>query len=109
MATKKQTPLGVGLDIGTMNIVSARRKDDGQVETSRMRDAFLDLDAGAKRMLKLSGVNFIDHGDDGIIVVGDAAMEMANVFGREARRPLGCFPFGRGSSESKPYGSWFSI
>jgi len=88
MATKKQTPLGVGLDIGTMNIVSARRKDDGQVETSRMRDAFLDLDAGAKRMLKLSGVNFIDHGDDGIIVVGDAAMEMANVFGREARRPL---------------------
>ena len=25
---------------------------------------------------------------NGIIVVGDAAMEMANVFGREARRPL---------------------
>ena len=71
-----------------MNIVSARRTTDGSVETSRMRDAFLDLDAGAKRMLKLSGVNFIDHGEDGIIVVGDAAMEMANVFGREARRPL---------------------
>jgi hypothetical protein len=88
MATKKQAPLGVGLDIGTMNIVSARRTDGGSVETSRMRDAFLDLDSGAKRMLKLSGVNFIDQGDDGIIVVGDAAMEMANVFGREARRPL---------------------
>jgi len=28
-------------------------------------------------MLKLSGVNFIDHGDDGIVVIGDAAMEMA--------------------------------
>ena len=39
-------------------------------------------------MLKLSGVNFIDHGEEGIIVVGDAAMDMANVFGREARRPL---------------------
>jgi hypothetical protein len=88
MATKKQAPLGVGLDIGTMNIVSARRTDSGAVETSRMRDAFLDLDSGAKRMLKLSGVNFIDHGEEGIIVVGDAAMEMANVFGREARRPL---------------------
>lgn len=91
MATKKTAappPLGIGLDIGTMNIVSARRQKDGTVETSRMRDAFLDLDAGAKRMLKLSGVNFIDHGEDGIIVVGDAAMEMANVFGREARRPL---------------------
>ena len=79
--------LGVGLDVGTMNLVSARRKGNS-VETSRIRDAFLDLDAGAKKMLKLSGVQFIDHGDDGIIVVGDAAMEMANVFGREARRPL---------------------
>jgi hypothetical protein len=89
MATKKQAaPLGIGLDIGTMNIVSARRQSDGSVETSRVRDAFLDLDSSAKRMLKLSGVNYLDQGDDGIIVVGDAAMEMANVFGREARRPL---------------------
>jgi len=88
MASKKAAPLGVGLDIGTMNLVSARRTADGSVETTRMRDAFLDLDASAKKMLKLSGVNFIDHGEDGIIVVGDAAMEMANVFGREARRPL---------------------
>jgi hypothetical protein len=79
--------LGIGLDVGTMNLVSARRKAS-KVETSRMRDAFLDLDAGAKKMLKLSGVQFIDRGDDGIIIVGDAALEMANVFGREARRPL---------------------
>jgi hypothetical protein len=85
MAGKKT--LGVGLDVGTMNLVSARRSGK-DVETSRIRDAFLDLDSGAKKMLKLSGVQFIDHGEDGIIVVGDAAMEMANVFGREARRPL---------------------
>lgn len=88
MATKKPASLGVGLDIGTMNLVGARRKSGETVETSRMRDAFLDLDAGAKKMLKLSGVNFIDNGEDGIVVVGDAAMEMANVFGREVRRPL---------------------
>jgi hypothetical protein len=89
--TKKTMPpknLGRGLDIGTMNIVSARRTGEDEVETSRVRDAFLDLDAGAKKMLKLSGVNFIDRGEEGIIVVGDAALEMANVFGREARRPL---------------------
>jgi hypothetical protein len=79
---------GRGIDIGTMNIVAAKQAVKGKVETSRVRDAFLDLDAGAKKMLKLSGVNFIDRGDEGIIVVGDAAMEMANVFGREARRPL---------------------
>jgi len=79
--------MSVGLDIGTMNIVCAKTAGKNKVETSRVRDAFLDLDSGAKKMLKLSGVNYIDQ-DDGIIVVGDAAMEMANVFGREARRPL---------------------
>lgn len=87
MAVKKQHTLGTGLDIGTMNIVSARREGADTI-TNRVRDAFLDLGEEAKRMLKLSGVNFIDRGEDGIIVVGDAAMDMANVFGREARRPL---------------------
>jgi len=80
--------LGRGLDIGTMNIVVAQRTGKDKVETSRVRDAFLDLTEDAKRMLKLSQVPYIDRGEDGIIVVGDNALEMANVFGREARRPL---------------------
>lgn len=84
----KISMLGAAIDPGTMNVVSARMSGDGQVTTSRMRNAFLDLEAGAKKMLKLSGVDFIDNGDDGIIVIGDAAMEMATVFGRELRRPL---------------------
>ena len=33
---------GVGLDIGTMNLVSARRSGKA-IDTRRMRDAFLDL------------------------------------------------------------------
>ena len=87
-AKKPSAPLGRGLDIGTMNLVSARRNEAGEIVTARMRDAFLDLGQDAKRMLKLSGVDFIDRDEDGIIVVGDAALDMANVFGREARRPL---------------------
>lgn len=85
MAEPKKN-LGVGLDIGTMNLVSARRTPKG-VESRRMRDAFLDLDPGAKKMLKLSGVNFVERKDE-LLIVGDAALEMANVFGKEARRPL---------------------
>ncbi len=81
--------MGVGLDVGTMNIVMARRTEGKKVETRRVRDAFVDLDAGKKKVLKLSGVPFIPQKDgDGIIVVGDKAMEYANVFGVEARRPL---------------------
>lgn len=86
MAEKKTASFGVGLDVGTMNVVSARRTEKG-VETVRMRDAFLDLPQDAKKMLKLSKVSFVER-DDEILILGDAAMDMANVFGREARRPL---------------------
>lgn len=81
---KKQ--LGVGLDCGTMNIVSARRTPKG-IETRRMRDSFLDLPPNSKKMLKLSGVNYVERGDE-VLVLGDAALEMASMFGQEPRRPL---------------------
>jgi len=88
---KKKSPkakpqLGVGLDVGTMNIVSARKGADG-IGTKRVRDAFLDLPIESKKMLKLSGVSYAER-DDELLIIGDAALETANVFGREARRPL---------------------
>jgi len=83
---KDQTLPGVGADIGTMNLVSARRTDKG-VETTRMRDVFLDLPPNAKRMLRIGNIDYIEH-DDEILIVGDAALETANIFGKEARRPL---------------------
>ena len=77
---------GVGLDIGTMNIVAARRADKG-VETKRMRDAFVSLPVSQMKMLKLAKTSFVERGDE-VLILGDAAMEMANVFGMEPRRPL---------------------
>lgn len=87
-APKKKAPAphGVGLDIGTMNLVSARRSSSG-VETKRMRDAFLDLPPNAKKMLKLADTSFVEREDD-VLILGDAALETANIFGREPRRPL---------------------
>jgi len=85
--TKDKLQRGIGLDVGTMNLVSARRTSGKKVETRRVRDAFLDLDASAEKMLKLSGVNYIKR-DEEIVIIGDAAMETANIFGREARRPM---------------------
>ncbi len=77
---------GVGLDVGTMNLVSARKSQKG-VKNRRIRDVFLDLPLSAKKMLKLSGTNFIEREDE-ILIIGDAALETANIFGREPRRPL---------------------
>lgn len=77
---------GVGCDMGTMNIVAARRTANG-VSTKRIRDAFITVPKENSRMLRLSGVNFFERGDE-VVIVGDAANEMANVFGAESRRPL---------------------
>jgi len=78
--------MSVGLDVGTMNLVAARQ-ENGKVTTKRLRDAFLDLPIQSKKLLKLSGADFVERGDQ-LLIVGDAAMEMAVMFGREARRPL---------------------
>ena len=84
--TNKGQP-AVGLDLGTMNIVSARQLTGNKVETKRVRDAFLDLDLSAKKQLRLSKVDYVEQ-DDAIVVIGDSALNMANLFKREARRPL---------------------
>lgn len=84
--TKEKQAPGVGLDIGTMNLVSAR-KVGNEIQTKRMRDCFLDMDADAKKMLKLSDVSYIEH-DDTLLILGDPAIHTANIFGREVRRPL---------------------
>jgi len=91
MATKKPeeksaAPFGVGCDIGTMNLVAARRTADG-VEHTRMRDAFLDLPRSAEKMLRLSKTSFVAREDD-VLILGDAALQTANVFGSPVRRPL---------------------
>jgi len=85
MSSKKNTP-GVGLDIGTMNIVAAR-DEEGKTVVRPIRDAFLDLEMDAKRSLKLSKINYIET-ETNLVVIGDEALNMANLFKREARRPL---------------------
>ena len=93
--TEKLLP-GLGLDVGTRKCVAARYRltyVEGQAEpnrdilTGRMRDAFLDLPIDSKRMLKLNQVNYVEIDGD-LIVVGDPAIDYANLFGKEARRPL---------------------
>ena len=62
-AAAPAAPFGVGLDIGTMNLVAARRGTEG-VSHVRMRDAFLDLPSSAKKMLKLAKTSFVERDDD---------------------------------------------
>lgn len=80
--------MAVGVDIGTCFLASARQ-EGGQVSVSSVRDAFLDIEAEAStlNMLKMSNVSYVQEGDI-VYIVGEPAINAANLLKREARRPL---------------------
>jgi hypothetical protein len=69
-----------------MNFVAARRGDN-KITYSRVRDAFLDLPPETKRMLRLSNTDYVELGGR-LLVIGDKAIDTANIFNQEARRPM---------------------
>ncbi|MFC7177577.1 hypothetical protein [Halosegnis marinus] len=77
-----------GIDIGTMNIVSARQ-DGGETVFVQQRNSFVEIDYSdmAEQMLSRSDVLHIRKGDD-VYVVGDDALNFANIFNQETRRPM---------------------
>jgi len=75
-----------GLDIGTMNIISARQRGP-DTNYKRIRDVFLDLTPEQVKMLKLSNTSYITKGDT-CFVLGDDAANIANIFGKKLRNPL---------------------
>lgn len=81
-------PKCVGLDVGTMWIVSATR-DGKQVKFVKERDAYLDIKTSefTTQMLDMTGVRYIKKNND-VYVVGNNAVEFANAFKRDLKRPL---------------------
>lgn len=79
---------GKGLDVGTAFIYCAER-GRGKIVYRRQRDAFFDIEQGdfTKRMLEKVHVNYIQKGET-LFVIGEEAMEFANIFNKECRRPL---------------------
>ncbi len=93
-ASSSNTPasdvkLGKGLDVGTANLVSAVQNDAGGITISKERNAFIDIqsDVYSKRMLTQLKVPYVMFNDK-MVVLGDAAFELSNIFGRETRRPM---------------------
>ncbi len=78
-----------GLDVGTMNIISASEDGDGEITYVQQRNSFLQLESSdiAERMMSRSDVLHI-RDDNNVYVVGDDALEFANVFNEETRRPM---------------------
>ena len=77
-----------GLDVGTMNILSAEQEDDG-TKFVQQRNSFVEIEYSdmAEQMLSRSQVLHIRK-DDKVYVVGDDALNFANIFNKETRRPM---------------------
>jgi len=81
---------GNSIDVGTGFLVSAIFVD-GKIKYKTQRDAFVDLENNSmtKNMLKKLNAHYIESEDKkSIFVIGDEALNLANFFNRELRRPL---------------------
>jgi actin-like ATPase involved in cell morphogenesis len=80
---------GKGLDIGTVNLISAMQTESGEVVLKKQRNAFLDMpmDIFAKNMLTQLKIPYAIH-NKRLYVLGDHSFELANVLNRNVRRPM---------------------
>ncbi len=77
-----------GLDVGTMNILSAQQ-DGSETVFVQQRNSFVEIEYSdmAEQMLSRSEVLHIRK-DDQVYIVGDDALNFANIFNKETRRPM---------------------
>ena len=89
-ANAPQVALGRGLDVGTANLLAVREDANGGVLVHRERNAFLEIPSqfvGNRDMLTKLRVPYVQY-KDRLFVLGDAAFNLANMFGNEVRRPM---------------------
>jgi len=86
--TVKKRELGKGIDIGTMFVKCAHREGK-EIIFSSQRNAFFEVEYNdfTRSILDKSNVRYIVK-DDKLYVVGDEALQFANMFNKETRRPL---------------------
>ena len=80
---------GKGLDIGTVNLLSAEQNENGEVVVRKKRNAFIDvpIDAYTKNMPTRLNVPYVVQNKK-MYVLGDHAFELANILNKSTRRPM---------------------
>jgi len=87
-ALKGEVERGKGIDIGTVFIKCAQKEGD-EIGFRSQRNAFFEVEHTdfTKKILDNSKVKYIVK-EDKLYVVGDEALQFANMFNKETRRPL---------------------
>lgn len=82
--------VGKGLDVGTANLLSAKHNGDKNPAIKRERNMFLEIPSEFqknRKMLTQLNVPYVSYRDR-LFVLGDAAFNLANMFGKDVRRPM---------------------
>ncbi len=89
-ADDSTTCLGKGLDVGTANLLSAVHNGDNHPVIKRERNMFLEIPSQFQKnrnMLTQLNVPYVSYGQR-LFVLGDASFNLANMFGKDVRRPM---------------------
>ena len=88
LSIERRRYFGKGLDVGTSFVRSAERSGQ-EVVFGTERTAFVSVNRTdfTESMLAMADMEYVKSGDD-IFIVGNAAMEFANVSDQNVRRPL---------------------
>jgi hypothetical protein len=80
---------GKGLDIGTVNLVSAEQNNEGETELRLQRNVFIDVEVTpyTKAMLTKLDVGYVVQ-NKRMYILGEPAFKLANVLNRRTRRPM---------------------
>lgn len=80
---------GKGLDVGTANLLSAVQDYEGNVIIKAQRNAFIDIEQNdfTRNMLTKMDVQYVVL-NNRMVVIGDPAFDLANIYNRETRRPM---------------------
>jgi uncharacterized coiled-coil DUF342 family protein len=80
---------GKGLDIGTVNLVSAEQNNENETELRTQRNVFIDVEITpyTKAMLTKLGVGYVVQ-NKRMYILGEPAFKLANVLNRATRRPM---------------------
>ena len=82
--------VGKGLDVGTANLLSASHNQNGNPKVKRERNMFLEIPSEFqknRKMLTQLNVPYVSYRDR-LFVLGDASFNLANMFGKDVRRPM---------------------
>lgn len=85
----KGSMLGVGLDLGTSSIIASREQEDNRVSSKLERNIFLEVknDEVTKGLLAKLNIKYAATHEK-LYVLGDMALELSHIFGRESQRPM---------------------